>query len=76
MSLPVKTALQEDALPLQRALRALEDARKSLKTFSRTESVEHDPALAASLDALRRKVRKARKLGKQVASRWTVVATS
>jgi hypothetical protein len=76
MPLALKTAVKEDALPLQRALRALDDARKALKAFSQTRSVETDASLAMSVDALRRKVRKARKLGKEVASRWTDNAAS
>jgi DNA/RNA-binding domain of Phe-tRNA-synthetase-like protein len=76
MSLPLKTSNREDALPLQRAIRALDDARKSLKAFSQTQSVKTDPSLATSLEALRRKVKRARKLGKEVASRWMADANS
>jgi hypothetical protein len=75
MSLPLKTSIREDALPLQRAMRALDDAKKSLKAFSQTRSVETDPSLATSVEALRRKVKRARKFGKDVASRWTADAT-
>jgi len=75
MPLPIRTSIKEDALPLQRALRALDDARKSLKAFSRTQSVEADASLATSVKSLRRKIRKAHKLGKQVAGRWTADAS-
>jgi hypothetical protein len=76
MSLPVSTAIKEDALPLQRALRALEDARKSLKAFARTASVEADASLATTVKSLRRQVKKARRLGKEAEKRWTADAVS
>jgi hypothetical protein len=75
MALPVRSAFKEDALPLQRALRALDDARKSLKAFSQTQSVEADASLAEAVKALRRQVKKARRLANEAQSRWTADAT-
>ena len=70
MALPPRSEVKEDILPLQRALRALDDAKSSLKQFSQTGSAEASHALAASVDDLRRKVKKARKLGQEIAQRW------
>ena len=44
MTLPARSEVKEDGLPLQRALRALKDARSSLKQFGKTGSVKADPA--------------------------------
>jgi hypothetical protein len=71
MALPVKTAVREDALSLHRALHSLEEVRKSLKEFSRTASVKDDPSLAGAVDAMRLRVKKARKLGMSLAETWT-----
>jgi hypothetical protein len=70
MTLPMRTEVKEDIMPLQRALRALDDAKRSLKQFSQTRSVEKSQALAASVDELRHKVKKARKLGQEIGQRW------
>jgi hypothetical protein len=70
MTLPPRSEVKEDVLALQRALRALDDAKASLKQFSQTGSVEASQALSASVDELRRKVKKARKLGREIAQRW------
>ena len=58
MTLPARSEVKEDVLPLQRALRALEDAKRALKQFSQTGSVEGDPALSESVEQLRGKVRR------------------
>jgi hypothetical protein len=70
MSLPPRSEIKEDVLPLQRALRALDDAKRSLKQFSQTGSAEASQALSASVDDLRHQVKKARKLGREIAQRW------
>ena len=70
MTLPVRSEVKEDALLLQRALRALDDARRSLKKFGQTGSVEGDPALSKGVDVLRRKVKRARKVARGIAQRW------
>ncbi len=75
MTLPVRSEVKEDVLPLQRALRALDDAKRSLKLFSQTDSAEESPALSASVDELRRKVRKARKLAREIGQRWFDIST-
>ena len=38
MTLPARSEVKEDVLPLQRALRALDDAKRALKQFSQTGS--------------------------------------
>jgi hypothetical protein len=75
MTLPVRSEVKEDALPLVRALRALDDAKRSLKQFSQSGSAEASPALSASVAELRRKVKKARKLGREMAERWFEMST-
>ena len=70
MALPVRSEMKEDVLPLQRALRALEDAKQALKKFQATASVQKDKDLAEEVEELRRKVKKTRKLGESVANRW------
>lgn len=75
MTLPPRSEVKEDVLDLQRALRALDDAKASLKKFSRTGSVEASQALSASVDELRRKVKKAHKLGREIAQRWFDTST-
>jgi hypothetical protein len=70
MTLPPRSEVKEDVLALQRALKALDDAGGSLKKFSKTGSVEGSRALSASVDDIRRKVKKARELGREIAQRW------
>jgi hypothetical protein len=47
MALPGRTENQEDRLPLERALRALEDAKKSLKAFAKKGFGVEQPGIAA-----------------------------
>ena len=68
MTLPARSEVKEDVLTLQCALRAL--ARSSLKRFGKTGSVKADPALSESVNVLRRKVKKTRKLARGIARRW------
>jgi hypothetical protein len=56
------SARREDRLPLERALRALEDVHKSLKEFSKTDTVATDDALSAEIQKVRHKAKKLRKL--------------
>jgi hypothetical protein len=70
MTLPARSEMKEDVVPMQRALRALDDAKRSLKQFGQTGSVTKDPALSDNLDLVRRKVKKARKLAQGIAERW------
>jgi hypothetical protein len=51
MTLPQKSEIKEDVLPLQRALRALDDAKRSLKQFRQTGSPTTSLYLAFSLSA-------------------------
>ena len=55
MALPAK---REDKLPLERALRALEDLHKSLKEFSKTDSVMGNAGLRAEAENVRAKAKK------------------
>jgi hypothetical protein len=70
MALPARSEVRKDVLPLQRAMRALEDARQSLKRLGGTGSVEKDAALAERVKELRRGVKKSRKLAQSVAREW------
>jgi hypothetical protein len=76
MALPVKSENREDKLPLERALRALEDVRKSLKRFSATESVAGSDALNAELKIVRRKAKKLRKRTMALGNLWDKNAQS
>ena len=76
MPLPVKTAVKEDGLSLQRTLRALEDARKSIKAFAACGSVANDPALAMAVDEFRHTLKKARKRARKVEASWIKAAVS
>ena len=55
------TTLKEDLLPLQRALRALDDAQKRLKEFARVWSVAENEAFTEKTTSARELIRKARK---------------
>jgi hypothetical protein len=70
MTSPARSEVKEDLLPLQRVRRALDDAKRSLKEFRRTRSVKRDRALSHSVDLLRRKVKKGKKLAQGIAERW------
>jgi hypothetical protein len=70
MALPVRTENQEDRLPLQRALRALEDAKMSLKTFARKTSVKNNPALQQSVKDVRHRLKKVIKRSATISDTW------
>lgn len=70
MAQPGKIGKREDKLPLERALRALEDVHSSLKEFSRLDSVGEDEALNAGLKTIRHKAKKLRKLTAELATLW------
>jgi hypothetical protein len=76
MALPMKSEKREDRLPLERALRALEDVHKSLKQFSATDSVAGNAALNAELKIVRHKARKLRKRTMALESVWDQDAQS
>jgi hypothetical protein len=61
---------REDKLPLERALRALEDVHKSLKELSNTDTVATNNALNAEIKTVRRKARKLRKRTTALAGLW------
>jgi hypothetical protein len=63
-------AKREDKLPLERALRALEDLHKSLKEFSKTDSVVGNAELNAEAGNVRDKAKKLRRRGEALAARW------
>jgi hypothetical protein len=67
---PERIEKREDKLPLERALRALEDVHKSLKDFSKTDTVTKSDALAAELKTVRHKTRKLRKRVSTLAGLW------
>jgi hypothetical protein len=68
--MPAKSAKREDKLPLERALRALEDVHQSLKEFSTTDSVTNNDAIAAELKTVRHKAKKLRKRSNSLAALW------
>jgi hypothetical protein len=63
-------AKREDKLPLERALRALEDLHKSLKGFSKTDSVVGNAGLKAEAENVRAKAKKLRKRSEALAALW------
>ena len=63
-------AKREDKLPLERALRALEDLHKSLKEFSKTDSVVGNVELNAEAENVRAKAKKLRKRSEALAALW------
>jgi hypothetical protein len=65
-----RTEKREDKLPLERALRALEDVHKSLKDFSKTDTIAKNDTLAAELKTVRHKARKLRKRVNKFAGLW------
>jgi hypothetical protein len=66
----VEIGRREDKLPLERALRALEDVHSSLKEFAKRESVAGNAALKANVKTVRRKARKLRKLSEELSVLW------
>jgi hypothetical protein len=70
MATPERIEKREDKLPLERALRALEDVHKSLKDFSKTDTVAKNDALAAALKTVRHKAKKLRKRVNTLAGLW------
>jgi hypothetical protein len=65
-----KSPQREDKLPLERALRALEDVHKSLKEFSKQRSVAENAVLNGLTKTTRHKAKKLRKLTTKLASLW------
>ena len=63
-------AKREDKLPLERALRALEDLHKSLKEFSKTDSVVGNAGLKAEAENVRDKAKKLRRRSEALAALW------
>ena len=70
MTTSAKSPQREDKLPLERALRALEDVHKSLKEFSKQRSVIENIALNGMVKTTRHKAKKLRKLTTELASLW------
>jgi hypothetical protein len=70
MSQPEKIGKREDKLPLERALRALEDVHQSLKEFSKQPSVAKNAAMEAAVKATRHKARKLRKRTAELSALW------
>jgi hypothetical protein len=71
MTSSAKIGKREDKLPLERALRALEDVHKSLKEFSKEESVADDIALSVEIKVVRHKTKRLRKRTTALATLWT-----
>jgi hypothetical protein len=63
-------AKREDKLPLERALRALEDLHKSLKEFSKTDSVVGNAELNAEAGNVRDKAKKLHRRSEALAALW------
>jgi hypothetical protein len=55
MALPRRTTKNEDLLPLDRAFRALEDAHKSFKEFSKKETVQSNVAVTDPVTSARKR---------------------
>jgi hypothetical protein len=70
MALPGRTEHQEDRLPLERALRALEDAKKSLKALQKKTSVSSNPELQQSVKDVRERLKKVIKRSATICDVW------
>jgi hypothetical protein len=70
MANPAKIGKREDKLPLERALRALEDVHSSLKEFSKQQSVAENAALSAIVKTTRHKTKKLRQMTKELTTLW------
>jgi hypothetical protein len=70
MALPGRIENLEDRLPLERALRALEDAKTSLKTSAKKTSVKNNPALQQSVKDVRHRLKKLTKRGATICDVW------
>jgi hypothetical protein len=70
LATPAKSAKREDKLPLERALRALEDVHQSLKEFSKVDSVAKSEAFAAEVKSVRHNAKKLRKRANTLAVLW------
>jgi hypothetical protein len=67
---PAKVGKREDKLPLERALRALEDVHTSLKEFSAQQSVVENAALSSIVKTSRHKTKKLRKMTTELSTLW------
>jgi hypothetical protein len=67
---PTTIGKREDKLPLERALRALEDVHKSLNEFSTTDTVAKNNVLNAEIKTVRHEARKLRKRATALAGLW------
>jgi hypothetical protein len=70
LATPAKSAKREDKLPLERALRALEDVHKSLKEFSKTDTIARNDAFAEEVKSVRHNAKKLRKRANTLALLW------
>jgi hypothetical protein len=70
MAQPAKAGKREDKLPLERALRALEDVHASLKQFSKQDSVRENATLNAGIKTVRQKAKKLRRLTAELVALW------
>jgi hypothetical protein len=62
MAFPAKIGMREDKLPLERAIRALEDVHKSFKEFSKQNFFAENFALSVEIKKVRHRTKKLRKL--------------
>ena len=70
MAAPAKSSKREDKHTLERALRALEDVHKSLKEFSKTDTIASNDAFAAEVKSVRHNAKKLRKRANTLALLW------
>jgi hypothetical protein len=70
MTLPTKIEKREDKLPLERALRALEDVHKSLKEFSKKDSVVENVVLNDEVKTVRQKAKRLLERTTRLAAHW------
>jgi hypothetical protein len=70
MALPGRTENQEDRLPPERALRALQDGRTPLKAFAKKTSVSSNPELQQSVKDVRYRLKKVIKRSTMIGEVW------
>lgn len=76
MTLPIRSAFQNDARVLEQAAGKLEETRLAFKKLSKLPSVAEDKAMQETVAALRARLKKLRKRMRGFQDEWTEKARS
>ncbi|MBP2434036.1 hypothetical protein [Bradyrhizobium elkanii] len=71
MTLPIRSAFQNDATVLNQAVEKLDEARRAFKKLSKVPSVAEDTAMHEAVDALRARLKKLSKRTRSFQGEWT-----